>query len=87
MVGSIGGKKLFFSSYFQRYSLGVSYSCQSIRYCFSWIGYKKKETKMTVICPYCGKEIDVARKIEDEYAGVTLIICPFCNKEFAINFI
>ncbi len=42
---------------------------------------------MTVICPYCGKEIDVARKIEDEYAGVTLIICPFCNKEFAINFI
>ncbi len=42
---------------------------------------------MSFICPYCGKEIDVARKIKDEYTGVTVIICPFCNKEFAINFI
>ncbi len=42
---------------------------------------------MSVICPYCGKNFDVALKIENEYAGVTLIICPFCNKEFAINFI
>ena len=45
----------------------------------------KIETEMTIICPYCGKNFDVALEVKNEYTGITIVLCPFCNKYFEYN--